>query len=100
MPTFAYVVTRVIERLISRMSTRLLLLAALTIAPALTLATVVGIEQRRPAPEYGLTDAVLLVLAAGLGVAIAWIGVNLLVRRMVRALAQDATSAHEERERR
>ena len=79
---------RVIQRLVNRMRSRLLLLAALAVAPALTLAAIVGIEQRRPGAEHSLAEAVLLVLVAGLGIAIAWVSIDLLVRRKARALAQ------------
>src|SRR5215210_5133941 len=70
------------------MPPRLFRLVALAVAPALTLATVVGIEQHRPEAEHSLADIALVVLVAGLGIAVAWNGLDLLARREVRALAR------------
>jgi signal transduction histidine kinase/DNA-binding response OmpR family regulator/HPt (histidine-containing phosphotransfer) domain-containing protein/HAMP domain-containing protein len=78
--------TRVIQRLFDNMRARLLLLTVLVIAPALALAAIGGIEQRRPAPD--MAETMLLVLVGGLAIVVAWIGIDLLVLRNIRALAR------------
>jgi len=77
-------VIRALGLLLSSMRTPILLAAVLVVPPALVLATIVSIAHEGLAP----TEALLLALAAVLGIAVAWIGVDVLVRRKLRALAR------------
>lgn len=78
---------------VNTMRTRIILLVVLAAPAAFMLTRLLSAEQPRLA-ESILTVIVLLALVAGLGGVAAWIGVDLLVRRRVHALAD----AHRERE--